>query len=604
MPLKLGRKPARHTLRTMRSALRMQKFLDPLGTAPATSTDYLSPVRAQYGDHGWGMMLNDSLGDCHDAQTEVLTEHGWQAWPNYDGSLLATMNQKSGRMEFQVPLHIVRKEYDGPMHFSEHKSLDFALTPQHRMFCRPYIIPYPYKAGVAGYVEKPQFIPISALPNRVALPGTTTGFLGTELKKLQIGQRTWSGDDLLALLALVISDGFASGGETNRDRVSFCCFDERYDSIAAFAYSIGATEFPSRKGVWVLRDDGLAEWLRSKIYVGPALRSPFKCVPDLVKVASERQINRFLSFFGDCSKSEPRAFYSTSKKLIDDLQELLLRIGKRSGIHNDGRKPGHELNGKWIESTTDHFTLTEWERDIVTLQRGGPRLNHTNFVEHYKGEVFCATVPNSTLVTRRNGQVLISGNCVIADTGHEVMIRSANTGTIVIPSDADIEALYGIIGGYVPGDESTDNGCDETTMCEWLAKHDWYTKKPAASTAMVDFTNVDHVKWSVELFGSLRLGLNLPQSAMDQFNAKEPWNVATTDTQIIGGHDVPIVAYDGTYYTVITWGQEQLMTPAFLAAYCEEAHIELWPDWMMPSGNAPSGVDWNQLASDLASLSA
>src|ERR1700735_4225860 len=48
---------------------------------------------------------NDSLGDCHDSNTEVLTEKGWKYWSEYDGqSLLATMNQRSGMLEFQAPL--------------------------------------------------------------------------------------------------------------------------------------------------------------------------------------------------------------------------------------------------------------------------------------------------------------------------------------------------------------------------------------------------------------------------------------------------------------------------------------------------------------------
>ena len=41
---RLGRKPAVHTRRTMKSALTMARALDPLGTPPAASNDYVAAV--------------------------------------------------------------------------------------------------------------------------------------------------------------------------------------------------------------------------------------------------------------------------------------------------------------------------------------------------------------------------------------------------------------------------------------------------------------------------------------------------------------------------------------------------------------------------------
>lgn len=45
MTLKLGRRPARHTQRTMRSALALARALAPLGAPPAASQDYVTPLQ-------------------------------------------------------------------------------------------------------------------------------------------------------------------------------------------------------------------------------------------------------------------------------------------------------------------------------------------------------------------------------------------------------------------------------------------------------------------------------------------------------------------------------------------------------------------------------
>src|ERR1039457_5463995 len=59
----LGRHPYIHTLKTMRAALITAKVMDALGPAPSSSPGYSNVVdKAVAGD--WGMMGNDSVGDC------------------------------------------------------------------------------------------------------------------------------------------------------------------------------------------------------------------------------------------------------------------------------------------------------------------------------------------------------------------------------------------------------------------------------------------------------------------------------------------------------------------------------------------------------------
>jgi hypothetical protein len=192
------------------------------------------------------------------------------------------------------------------------------------------------------------------------------------------------------------------------------------------------------------------------------------------------------------------------------------------------------------------------------------------------------------------------GDCVEADCGHTLMLRTANTGKIVVPTEQDVLDLYTALTGFNPANPGSDQGTSETACCEYMVSHGFLGHK-ADAIGTVDPGNLNHVRWCVQLFGSCRLGINLPQSAMDQFDAGQPWEVAG-NAAIVGGHDVPIVDYDSDFFYVVTWGRLQAVAPSFVTTYAEEAHSELFFDWVRQQGTAPSGLDLNQLAADLAAV--
>jgi hypothetical protein len=197
----------------------------------------------------------------------------------------------------------------------------------------------------------------------------------------------------------------------------------------------------------------------------------------------------------------------------------------------------------------------------------------------------------------------VLSDCVPADTAHTLMLRTANTGSIVVPTDEQVVGLYAAVGGYVVGDPSTDQGCDEGDM-EMFLRTTGFVGHKADATGSVDYSNLDHLKWCVQIFGSCRLGLNLPGYAENQFDSGSPWDVSQSGDQSTEGHDVPVVDFrDGALY-VVTWGRLQAMTPAFLARYCEEAHAELFADWILAGGTSPSGLDVADLTAKLKEVAA
>ncbi len=201
------------------------------------------------------------------------------------------------------------------------------------------------------------------------------------------------------------------------------------------------------------------------------------------------------------------------------------------------------------------------------------------------------------------------GCCVVSDIDHQGMLWTANTGTIVGMTDAQIEALYAILcPGFDPnatdadGNNPTDLGCNEQDACDYLIK-----TGALAASASIDPANYIHQKWAINLYGSIKYGIQLPDFAEDYYNQGKTWDIINgKPLNFVGGHDVCGVEYvkDGNTWLmkVITWGREQLATPAFLAACVDECHCPLSTVWdrQATTGIAPSGYSYGDLDAALA----
>jgi hypothetical protein len=107
------------------------------------------------------------------------------------------------------------------------------------------------------------------------------------------------------------------------------------------------------------------------------------------------------------------------------------------------------------------------------------------------------------------------------------------------------------------------------------------------------------------LFGTARLGLNIPAYAEDRFNAGLGWDLDPSgDQTIVGGHDVPLVHYDAKTPYCVTWGRRITVSWAFLAAFLDEAHAEVYDDFLTAAGATPAGFGKAQLLADLRAVAA
>ena len=341
-------------------------------------------------------------GYCVTDDTEILTQdRGWLKFDELTGrESVATFSTNTHRLEFQRPSIIHHYEYEGPMVYSQNSALDFGVTPDHRMYVnrwdeRKRKLSDDFSTVLAG--DLGWYSGMMAAPNSQ---------LGTELVEIRIpGCETWSGDDFIKFVSLIVSDGFASSASSEPNLVSFCAFRrDRRALVRPLALKLGFTE--NDDGVFEKRNKHLHDWVAEQCYQEGQPRSALtKKIPQIIKEACERQLNLFLDWYGDQNHNRPRKHYYTScVKLADDIQELHLRIGKRCSICETMPKTSM-FGGKPIVSKKA-YTLNVYDRDRMCLDRK----KHIG-EEHYKGLVHCVTVPNGTMVTRRNGQVLMSHNC-------------------------------------------------------------------------------------------------------------------------------------------------------------------------------------------------
>lgn len=198
------------------------------------------------------------------------------------------------------------------------------------------------------------------------------------------------------------------------------------------------------------------------------------------------------------------------------------------------------------------------------------------------------------------------GDCVLAGAAHETMLWNREQGRTIAFSDTSVLGDYSAITGYIPGQSSTDRGTDMRDAMNYrratgVADASGARHQIAAYIAL-RAGNLDEIKQAIHLFSAASVGIQVPSTAMDQFNQNQPWDVVA-GSSVEGGHYVPITGYDAALdmFHAITWGRVQLVTPRFLAAYADEGFAALTNEALSATGSV-DGFSLDQLTADLSAL--
>lgn len=181
------------------------------------------------------------------------------------------------------------------------------------------------------------------------------------------------------------------------------------------------------------------------------------------------------------------------------------------------------------------------------------------------------------------------GDCVEAGLAHLVeQLTWYGSGTELRFVDTDALGWYSAITGFKPSVPSSDQGTYTQDALAYARKTGLNGHKVTAY-AVLDHKNTTEVKQGIAAFGNLVVGLEFPDSAMDQFNNGDGWTVVK-GAQIEGGHCVLAVGYDAAGVWAVTWGAVVHMTWAFWTKYVDEAWVVLDADGIKDAAGFFTGL--------------
>lgn len=396
----------------------MEKFL--IGNPLSSPLEEINPLHlleqsrraTQMGPGGIGTdnAITEDM-QCHSEDTAVFTRKGWKKWPD------VTMEDElacliDGRMEFHKPEALHASEYNGVMYGVKSRSINFLVTPNHRM----------WTASSARTVNW-----------RFELAEDHYG----KSRVYQAASKPYAGTDNSAFFQIPDAEAAAVGDKPRNvppiDMGDWCEFlgwymaeGSRYHRKNGWHYGVCISQCPDMNPEKYARIESLLKRLPFKfyksrrnlvlsskalfMYVDQFGYSEDKFVPDFVFELKPEYRRRFLDAFGlgdgHVTRTGAVIYSSSSLRLIKGIERLLLLDGVSVSCGTPwlAKKRNKEFSCFMYRTT-----------ELLSSIKEIKAVNH--FKEEYSGMIYCATVPGGLLLTKRGtlGCPLYSGNSIRTD---------------------------------------------------------------------------------------------------------------------------------------------------------------------------------------------
>lgn len=360
-------------------------------------------------------------GECYSADTEILTEEGWKYFYDLnERDKVCTINPETDKIEYQKPLRYIEKDYDGKMLYFSQRSLDMMVTPDHKLLVEQYA-PHTednyYKKFVLAkdFNSNNNFIPKQGnweaeKKEYFVLPPLKTvvyqffgdNYVEKMLEVPKIKMNIW-----LAFFGFWIAEGSAHERKRkmeNRSNYSeyIITITQNENQNAAELKKVLAElpfEYHISRSRRVNGPDKLNFRINSKQlynYLKKFGHAGDKYIPKKIKALDKSQLEILFNWMmkGDGYIGNGNyEYYTKSKKLADDVQEIMIKLGYCANIYI---------------KTKGKFKWYVISRLATKMHKVAAK--NINEIE-YSGKVYCVEVPNQTLLVRRNGKSVWGGNC-------------------------------------------------------------------------------------------------------------------------------------------------------------------------------------------------
>ena len=189
-----------------------------------------------------------------------------------------------------------------------------------------------------------------------------------------------------------------------------------------------------------------------------------------------------------------------------------------------------------------------------------------------------------------------AGDCVEASGAHQTMMFTRLGHHVAYFDKGEVLAEYSAVTGYDPSDPNSDQGTNVRDFLSYRRKTGM--KDINGNRHKIDaYVSIDPGDWDLMLrcvwtFGAAELGIECQENIFDQFDAGEPLTY-DSKAQIIGGHDIPVVASRNPTkeVTAISWGGRLRISKDYYEHRNDETWIPLSFEQMLSSGYNVRHID-------------
>lgn len=353
---------------------------------------------------------------CYDKDTEVLTDNGWKYFKDLSyKDKVATLNKETDTLEYQVPSNIMEYNYDGEMIGIKNKSSDLLVTPNHKIFEHSnhktplerwrlteakdmYEKNISMRRNVNNWIgkEKEYF----TLPSCIIKNSSFSDILTPEKN---IPMRNW-----LNFFGWYITEGSLYKNVINISQKKEYNFDEIIKSFENLGLErkVQTNNSYGKVSGFNIKCSQLSNYLEQFGL------SHERFIPKDIKNLPQEQLKILVDVMikGDGTVNDKSlkfngSFYTKSKQLADDFQEISIKCGYATLLYEPERSNDNEYVVRLTENNTTQFIMSENDRQKPLYYK-----------LYYNDKVYCCEVPNSIILVRRNGKTIWSGNSKTGST--------------------------------------------------------------------------------------------------------------------------------------------------------------------------------------------
>lgn len=366
------------------------------------------------------MQVGDKL--CYDEATEALTDKGWVPVSSLTlkDSVCTLVDDE---IVYQEPTDVHQYAHGGSMYRIKSQQVDLFVTSKHLMYVQPRgqdAFELKEAAGLLGkrVSYKKDGLWLGSSPENKVFPEleVTAGQSGKGAR--QLPAVAWPTALYMAVLGAYLANGSTTWDVSSGNYL--IGVDKRRGQLNSFLavldkHSIKYAVVNSKTSLCdrvLIRGKQVAAHFKE---LGHALD---KCIPNHIFSYAKEDLKTLLRWlvWGDGTKADngrPVTYYTSSKRLADDVQRLALHVGYAGNVVIRHEAGWQTIKGKPCWCAQAYAVRIITTKLTPTVNHGHVKSQHVQeeyLLDGYNGPVYCVTVPGHVLYVRRNGVAVWSGN--------------------------------------------------------------------------------------------------------------------------------------------------------------------------------------------------